>query len=159
VRLLRGCAVIVSLVVSASAVMRAQSISVGVQTARGVHTVAFETPQGMVRVYVSSDAAPGDRISGAILVEPAGVSPEDRAANLGQLDSFVMDWEGQQSPVSSRGYVWLIPIALRAGAGALSLHDSGGRLLAQAIVPIDPVPAPDQRTPSPGDTFELPTEA
>jgi hypothetical protein len=55
-----------------------------------------------------------------------------------------------------RRYEWLIPTTVRAGSGALLLRDGNGRLLSQASLPIDPVPAPAPSAVSPADAFELP---
>ncbi len=141
-RLLRVCASVVALASSASTFTRAQTADASVQTTGTVHIVAFETPRGIIRVHVSSDAAAGDTISGMVLAEPTGATPQAKEANLAQLNGFVVDWQGQQTPVSRRRYEWLIPITLRTGSGALLLRDREGRLLSQASLPIDPVPAP-----------------
>lgn len=156
-RLLRVCASVVALASSASTFTRAQTADASVQTTGTVHIVAFETPRGIIRVHVSSDAAAGDTISGMVLAEPTGATPQAKEANLAQLNGFVVDWQGQQTPVSRRRYEWLIPITLRTGSGALLLRDREGRLLSQASLPIDPVPAPVLPAPSPAEAFELPT--
>jgi hypothetical protein len=155
-RLLRVCASVVALAAGASTFTRAQTGAASVQTMGAVHIAAFETPQGVVRVHVSSDAAAGDTISGMVLAQPAGSTPQAREANLGQLNGFVVEWQGQQTPVSMRRYEWLIPTTVGAGSGALSLRDRNGRLLSQASLPIDPVPAPALSAPSPAEAFELP---
>jgi len=71
-----------------------------VQTTGAVHTATFETPQGIIRVHVPSDAAAGDTISGMIVVEPAGATPQARDANLGHLNALALEWQGQRTPVS-----------------------------------------------------------
>jgi hypothetical protein len=156
-RLFRVCASVVALASSASTFTRAQTADATVQTTGTVHTAAFETPQGIIRVHVPSDAAAGDTISGVVLAEPTGATPQAKEANLDQLNGFVVEWQGQQTPVSRRRYEWLVPITLRTGSGALLLRDREGRLLSQASLPIDPVPAPVLRAPSPAEAFELPT--
>jgi hypothetical protein len=157
-RLLRICAIAIALASNASPPIRAQGTDPSVQTTGGVHTAALETPQGIVRVHVSSDAAAGDTISGAILAEPAGATPQAQEANRGQLNGFVVEWQGQQAPVERSRYEWLIPIALRAGSGPLVLRDKDGRIVSQSSIPVDPVPAPEPGAPSSADTFELPTD-
>jgi hypothetical protein len=156
-QILRVCAGVVALALSASTLIRAQTSDVSVQTAGTVHTAAFATPQGIIRVHVSSDAAAGDTISGMVLAEPTGATPQAKEANLGQLNSFIVEWQGQQAPVSRRRYEWLIPSSLRTGSGALLLRDRDGRLLSQASLPIDPVPGPAPGALSKADEFELPT--
>src|SRR5262245_60860909 len=155
-RLLRVCASIIALAASAATFTRAQIPGASVQTTGAVHIAAFEMPQGVIRVHVSSDAAAGDTISGMVLAEPTGATQQAREANLGQLNGFVVEFQGQQTPVSMRRYEWVIPTSLRTGSGPLLLRDGNGRLLSQASLPIDPVPAPVLSAPSPGEAFELP---
>jgi hypothetical protein len=154
----RICASVVALASSATLLMRAQTAEVSVQTTGPVHTAAFQTPQGIVRVHVSSDAAAGDTISGMIVAEPVGATPQAREANLRQLANSVVEWQSQRAPVSARRYEWQVPVGLRTGYGALMLRDRDGKLLSQASLPIDPVPAPATRGPSTVPAFELPTE-
>jgi hypothetical protein len=68
-----------------------------------------------------------------VLAQPAGSTPQAREANLGQLNGFVVEWQGQQTPVSMRRYEWLIPTTVRAGSGALLLRDGNGRLLSHRL--------------------------
>ena len=56
-----------------------------IQVTGGVSTASFTTPQGKIQVHVSSDAAPGDTISGVVLAEPTGQTPQEQQANLGTL--------------------------------------------------------------------------
>ena len=127
-----------------------------VQVTGGVSTTSFTTPQGKIQVHVSSDAAPGDTISGVVLAEPAGGTPQEQEANLGTLTGLVVELEGQQTKVSTRQYEWTVPAALRVGRAMLTLRASDGRIVSQAPVPIDPQP-PLPR--SPGSTrVELPSD-
>jgi hypothetical protein len=89
-------------------------------------------------VHVSADAAPGDTISGVVLAEPAGTTPEEQQANLGSLTGLVVELEGQQTKVASRQYEWTVPPALRTGRATLTLRNSDGRVVSQVRVPIDP---------------------
>ena len=106
----------------------------------GLVTASFATPQGNVHVHFSSDAAPGDTISGVILAEPAGATPQDQQANLGSLAGLVVELEGQATAVSSQQYDWTVPTALRSGRAALTLRSADGRPAARMLVPIDPQP-------------------
>lgn len=151
-------AIVLLLALIASTPMRAQSTSSRVYTTAGVRTATFETPQGTIVVHVSSDAAPGDLISGVARADPAGATPQDREANLRRLNAFSLEFQGQETSVSSGRYEWLVPVALRTGSGPLFLRDADGVRILQLSVSIDPVPAPGPRAGSPADTFELPTE-
>ena len=127
-----------------------------IQVTGGVSTASFTTPQGKIQVHVSSDAAPGDTISGVVLAEPTGQTPQEQQDNLGTLTGFVVELEGQQTKVSTRQYDWTVPAALRVGRATLTLRSPDGRLVSQVPVPIDPQP-PLPRAPGPADV-ELPTD-
>ena len=127
-----------------------------IQVIGGLSTASFTTPQGRVQVHVSSDAAPGDTISGVVLAEPAGQTPQEQQSNLGTLTGFVVELEGQQTKVSERQYEWKVPAALRVGRAILTLRSGDGRLVSQVPVPIDPQPP---LAPAPGPaSVELPTD-
>ena len=127
-----------------------------IQVMGGVSTASFTTPQGKIQVHVSSDAAPGDTISGVVLAEPTGQTPEEQQANLGTLTGFVVELEGQQTKVSTRQYEWTVPAALRVGRTILTLRGSDGRVVSQVPVPVDPQP-PLPRGPGPTNVA-LPTD-
>ncbi len=110
------------------------------QVSGGAWTASFTTAQGQVQLFLPSDAAPGDTISGAILAEPAGATPQEQQANLRSLTGLVIDLEGQQANVMSRQYEWTVPAALRAGRATLALRTPDGRVVSQIPVPIDPQP-------------------
>jgi hypothetical protein len=111
-----------------------------VQVTGGVSTASFTTPEGKIQVHISSDAAPGDTISGVVLADPAGKTPPERQANLGTLTGLVIELEGQRTKVASRQYEWTVPVALRAGRAILTLRRPDGRMVSQLPVPIDPQP-------------------
>ena len=152
---IRVCAVTLSLAWMTWAVARAQTPSARVETVAGVHTATFTTPRGVIRVYVPSDAAPGDAISGRIVAEPSGPTLQDRNASLIDLNGWAVEWQGQRVPVSAGRYEWSIPLEMRAGAGVLLLRDRDGRPAAQASVPVDPVPAVS-RSPAAEDAADVP---
>ena len=84
-----GCLVFL-LVVPSPDPIHAQSEG-DVQVSGGISTTSFTTPQGRILVHVSSDAAPGDTISGVVLAEPAGATPQEQQANLGVLTGLVVE--------------------------------------------------------------------
>jgi hypothetical protein len=111
-----------------------------VQVNVGVATASFTTPEGRIQVHVSADAAPGDTISGVVVAEPAGATPQEQQANVGTLTGLVVELEGQQTKVASRQYEWIVPAGLRVGRAMLTLRRPDGRVVSQVHVPIDPQP-------------------
>lgn len=142
-------------VASVSGPIDAQAEGGDVQVSGGVSTASFTTPQGKVVVHVSADAAPGDTISGVVLAEPAGATPQEQQANLGVLSGLVVELEKQQTKVTERRYEWTIPVVLRMGRATMTLRDAAGRVVSQLPVPIDPQAA----LPGAGTgTVDLPTD-
>jgi hypothetical protein len=135
----RAACCIALLLVSSLDRTRAQSDG-DLQVSGGVSTASFTTPQGKIQVYVSADAAPGDTISGVVLAEPVGATPQEQQANLGSLTGLVVELEGQQTKVVSRQYEWTVPAALRTGRAMLTLRSADGRVVSRTVVPIDPQP-------------------
>src|SRR4029450_7146804 len=129
-----------ALLIPSSDRVSAQSEGTDVQVTGGVSTASFTTPEGKIQVHVSSDAAPGDTLSGVVLAEPAGKTPQEQQANLGTLSGLVVELEGQQTKVESKQYEWAVPIALRVGRAILTLRRPDGRMVSQVPVPIDPQP-------------------
>jgi hypothetical protein len=136
--------------------LAAQGAAAEVQTASGVHTVIFRTAAGIVRVQVAADAAPGDMLTGVVLPEPAGNSPEERTRNLAELNGMVLATAAEQTPVMRGRYEWLVPMAMRTGRVAVALRGRQGQTVAQTTVPIDGVPAPSIPATA---AFELPAQA
>lgn len=110
------------------------------QVSGGAWTASFTTAQGRIQVFVPSDAAPGDTISGVVIADPEGATLQEQQANLGSLSGLVVDLEGQQAKVASRQYEWTVPAALRAGRATLALRTQDGRVVSQMPIPIDPQP-------------------
>jgi len=129
-----------ALFVPSSDRVSAQSDGSDVQVTGGISTASFTTPEGKIQVHVSSDAAPGDTISGVVLAEPAGKTPQEQQANLGTLSGLVVELEGQPAKVASRQYEWTVPAALRVARAMLRLRRPDGRVVSQVPVPIDPQP-------------------
>jgi len=130
----------IALFVPSAEGVRAQSGGGDVQVTGGISTASFTTPEGTIQVHVSADAAPGDTISGVVLAEPAGQTPQEQQAHLGVLTGLVVELEGQQAKVSSKQYEWTVPVALRTGRAILTLRRPDGRMVSQQPVPIDPQP-------------------
>ena len=129
-----------ALFVPSSDRVRAQSDGGDVQVSGGISTASFTTAEGKIQVHVSADAAPGDTISGVVLAEPAGKTPQEQQANLGTLTGLVVELEGQRTKVASKQYEWTVPAALRVGRAILTLRRPDGRMVSQVPVPIDPQP-------------------
>ena len=134
-----GCLALLLLAPSADQ-LGAQQPDSEVQMSGGVSTASFTTRQGRIQVHLSSDAAPGDTISGVVLAEPAGTTPQEHQENLGTLSGLVVEFEGQRTQVATREYEWTVPVSLRAGRALLLLRHPDGRVLSQVPVPVDPQP-------------------
>ncbi len=77
----------VSLILPANA---QQSLKGTVTKMGGLNTAVFETPHGKLKVNLPDDAAGGDTISGTVVAEPAGNTPEEKAQNEDELVGYVV---------------------------------------------------------------------
>ena len=66
-----------------------------VETGRGLQTVIFDVPQGQFHVYLPDDMRAGDTISGTVVAEPKGNSPEDKEKNKSVLAELTIDVGGK----------------------------------------------------------------
>jgi hypothetical protein len=136
----------------------AQSPTSDIQSAGGLHTVAFRTAEGVVRVQIAADAAPGDTLSGVVLAEPAGQSADERQDNLGELNGLVVESQGERQAVGGGRYRWSVPAALRSGRWLVTLRAANGRIVSRAEVPVDGVRAPVVSGGGDPEPFELPND-
>jgi hypothetical protein len=67
-----------------------------VETSRGLRTVTFNTPPGLIRIYLPDDTMAGDTISGTVVAEPKGNTAAEREKNRGELRGYVVELEGQK---------------------------------------------------------------
>src|SRR5512145_2816440 len=95
-----GCVALLFLAPS-SGPLGAQQPDSEVQMSGGVSTASFTTRQGSIQVHLSSDTAPGDTISGVVLAEPAGTTPQEQQENLGTLSGLIVELEGQRTEVAT----------------------------------------------------------
>ncbi|MDA0748012.1 MAG: hypothetical protein O2954_15935 [bacterium] len=117
----------------------------------GLYAVTLNLPQGNLTVYLPADLAPGDRISGAITVAPAGEDRKELAFNQAALNGYVLTCAGQQTPATIGWETWTVP------SGATSLQftftDGSDVVQGQIGVPVQP------NAPLAPNTFTFPTDA
>ncbi len=109
----------------------------GVQTAAGLHVVTFDTLQGTVTVNLPDDMAAGDTISGTVIAEAKGATPEDVKRNQGSLSGVVVEMEDQKTAASDPGGRgnWSVPDSA-VTAIPMILKDRQGRTIGKVDVPV-----------------------
>ena len=126
-------------------------------TSLGLHTTTLASLRGTVRVYLPEDIRVGDTISGAVEVDPAGATPEERRRNGAALSGVVIAIEDHENPASDGSVYWRVPTIDYGTPATLILRDASGAEVGRTTVPINPVPdglgPADQ--PLPGD-YEIP---
>ncbi|HVT11646.1 MAG TPA: hypothetical protein VHE55_05225 [Fimbriimonadaceae bacterium] len=111
-----------------------------VETGNGLTTVTFATPGGAVRVYLPSDIAAGDTISGTVVPDPSAPNGNDYKVDLGTVEGEVV---GPNRPDRT----WKLPD--KAGNVPITLRDSQGRSIGTASVNV-------ARPKPPLDAFTIP---
>lgn len=107
---------------------------------QGFLGLAWHTEFGKVRIVLPDDMRAGDRISGTVLIEPAGATDQERYGNSATLEGHVIEIDGQRTRVGQG------KIALAIGAGAavigVALRDAAGMPVGQGVVPLNPLQPP-----------------
>ncbi len=95
----------------------------------GAEIFTFDTLHGQVVVYLPDDIAPGDSISGTVVVEPEGEDQTQRRANADTLRGYAVDIAGAPTRVGDGLIRFVAPVADRVVVSLL--RNAGG-----AMVPV-----------------------
>jgi len=74
----------------------AQTIS----SQKGLTTIIFNLPKGIIKVNLPKNIRPGDVISGTVVTVPDGNTAKQKAKNLAILGQYSVGLSGQQVPIS-----------------------------------------------------------
>lgn len=112
-----------------------------VETAAGLHVATFDTLQGTVTVNLPDDMAAGDTISGTVIAEGKGSTPEEKQRNQDSLSGTVVEMEQQKTAASDPGGrgKWVVPAAAVV-AIPLILRDHQGRTIGKVDIPVAKAP-------------------
>jgi len=99
-------------------------------SANGLHATTFTTPQGKIKVNLPDVMVAGDTVSGSIYTEPTGKNETERRQNLEELNSYVIDLDGQETAVGDRTFTRNINRPIRI----VLLHH--GQSVGTATIPI-----------------------
>jgi len=69
-----------------------------VEAANGLTIVTFALDPGTIIVNLPDDLRAGDTISGTVVAEPKGQTPEERAKNMTELNGYVIELEPPKKP-------------------------------------------------------------
>jgi hypothetical protein len=84
----------------------------------------LKTAQGSVIVYLPTDMAAGDTISGMVVTQPAGKNDAERAKNESVLEGLVVSVGDQKTRVRDRWGLWSLPIYAPIPMLKVTLSDS-----------------------------------
>src|SRR5262249_53131695 len=111
----------------------------------GLLVTNFGTPQGNIKVNLPDDLSAGDTISGTVETQPTGKNDAERAQNQVELNGYVIELEGQKTPVGSKAFTFSIPIILSPDAKTLVLLHNGTSIGSiQIPIIVTPPPKPTQ---------------
>src|SRR6185436_13772563 len=85
-----------------AAAQNAAGYSVDSRSADGLYATIFTTPQGVIKVNLPDAMVAGDTVTGSVYTEPSGKNETERRQNLDELNGYVIDLVGQQTPVRDR---------------------------------------------------------
>ena len=130
-----------------------QPASVRAESAPSLSVTTVSVPEGTLRVYLPSDIAAGDTISGTVVAEPAGTGEAQRSENTSTLNGYVIDVGTQKSTVAHRAFTFVVPAA--SAAAALIVRRGNGAEVKRASIAVRPQPAQSNRRVIPSD-FHFP---
>jgi CHAT domain-containing protein/tetratricopeptide (TPR) repeat protein len=96
----------------------------------GLAITIFTTPQGVIKLNLPDVMVAGDTVSGSIYPEPTGKNAAEQQQNLDELNGYVIDLVGQQTPVRDKTFTRNIN-----GTVTIVLLHRGQRV-ANATVPV-----------------------
>jgi hypothetical protein len=76
------------------------------QTAGGLLVTTFNTANGRIILNLPDDMRAGDTISGTVVTEPKGTTPEEKTKNQEKLNNYFLDLEGTKVPTSGPRFTW-----------------------------------------------------
>ncbi len=75
-----------------------QTIKAMSKVGEGLNTTTFQTPQGKISVNLPEDMAAGDTLTGTVIAEAEGKSPEEKAQNTDELNGYVVEVRKAEQP-------------------------------------------------------------
>ena len=75
-----------------------QIVQTASKTTGGLQITTFDTANGRVIVNLPDDMRAGDTISGTVMAEPKGQTPEERAKNMAVLSGYVIEVQPPKNP-------------------------------------------------------------
>jgi len=83
-----------------ASIIWAQKIS----SEKGLTTATFNTPNGVIKVYLPDDIRQGDIISGTVVSEPSGNNARKKEKNLAELRKYSISFNDEKFPVGNKTY-------------------------------------------------------
>jgi len=124
----------------------AEKISANLNTAFQMDLVTFVVPEGRVLVYLPGDIAPGDQISGNVIVIPKGSTVSEKKANLRRLMREKVVFENNNMWVKQGSFLWKIPAEGSSSSSPLILINSQNIEVTRLAIPLLEKPGtPDER--------------
>ncbi len=127
----------------------ATSFDAGVERTESLVTATFTTPEGdQIRMY---SPTVGATVSGMVVAEVNSKDPGEQESRGSKLRSYIIDVEGQRTPVSKGSWNWKVPAVLTGGYFICRLLDGDGKEVSKT-----PVYAPQPPAQPPGTSFDPP---
>ncbi|NQU85385.1 MAG: hypothetical protein HQ541_06455 [Mariniphaga sp.] len=115
-----------------------QKTNVTTEDNNGLTTVKFETNKGEVRINMPSNLNAGYRvISGTIIADSNGKNEKQKEKYKKVLNGYVIELEGQETPVEQGKVKWELPEVVEDGLLYLILKNPKGEILGKAGIPVN----------------------
>jgi hypothetical protein len=100
----------------------------------GLLVVELPGPHGMVRLNLPADLTDGDTVSGTMVLDPDGATPDEQDKNADELSSYLVDFAGQRLVTGNGWGKWTIPA--RAVTIPVILRDGRGVEISRRVIDV-----------------------
>lgn len=131
-------------------------VSSSFETGLGLYIIAFDVPQGGVKVNLPDDMGAGDTISGTVIVKPVGRTEEEQRRNANKLNRYLVEIGEERTSIVEGVIKWTIPVILSRKPTYLVLRDENGEEVARAQIPLRITPAVETPTTLSSENYQFP---
>lgn len=119
----------------------------------GMTVLSIATSSGNIQAFFPEYLVAGQKISGTVIAQPTGISPEMLSESSSRLQGMVLEVNGKPVKPNNK-FDWAIPATV-AGLAIVTLKDKSGNVMFSQTVPVLP-DAPVMPTIPGGAPFQAP---
>ncbi len=108
----------------------------GVKTGSGLHVASYKVTNGQLKVYLPSDMAVGERVSGSVEFEFYDLGSGELVSRNFNISDYSLVIENRILDLSGENFSFDVPLNLPAGVLNVALEKSNGNFVSRAFFPV-----------------------